>query len=111
MVDKRERILSTAITLFNEHGFHGASIQMVASRAGIAAGSLYRYFSGKEDLIRSLYRHCLGEMAVVLMDGHQPDEPLFDQYRRFWLNACEGSRKQRDLVIYKDLYERSPFFV
>lgn len=110
MVDKRELILTTAIKLFNEHGFHGTSIQMVASTAHIAAGSLYRYFSGKEDLIRSLYHHCIGEMMTALMEGHQPTDSLFDQYRRFWLNACEGSRKRRDLLIYKELYERSPFF-
>lgn len=110
MIDKRELILTTAIKLFNEHGFHGTSIQMVANSAQIAAGSLYRYFSGKEDLIRSLYHHCLGEMIQRLLIGHQPDAPLFDRYRRFWLNACEGSRQQRDLLIYKELYERSPFF-
>lgn len=110
MNDKRILILNTAIKLFNEHGFHGTSIQMVANAAEMAAGSLYRHFDGKEDLIRRLYHHCISEMMQALMIDHQPQAPLFARYRRFWLNACEGSQRRRDLLIYKELYERSPFF-
>ncbi|HQM90514.1 MAG TPA: helix-turn-helix domain-containing protein, partial [Syntrophales bacterium] len=49
--DKRDEILRAALELIAEHGFHGAPMAMVAERAGVGAGTIYRYFEGKDALI------------------------------------------------------------
>lgn len=46
----REKILSAALTEFNIHGYIDASMRDIASGAGIALGSIYRYFKNKEAL-------------------------------------------------------------
>jgi len=42
--DKREEIMQAALELIAEHGFHGAPMAMIAEKAGVGAGTIYRYF-------------------------------------------------------------------
>lgn len=53
--DKRDEILRAALELIAEHGFHGAPMAMVAERAGVGAGTIYRYFEGKDALIAEIF--------------------------------------------------------
>ncbi|HEX4466917.1 MAG TPA: TetR/AcrR family transcriptional regulator [Solirubrobacteraceae bacterium] len=46
----RERLLEAARTAFARSGFHGASVEEIASEAGFSTGALYSNFDGKEDL-------------------------------------------------------------
>lgn len=48
--EKREQITAIAITEFAEHPYRSASISRIVAQAGIAKGSFYQYFDGKEDL-------------------------------------------------------------
>jgi AcrR family transcriptional regulator len=50
----RERLLSAARTVFARAGFHGASVEEIASEAGFSTGALYSNFGGKEDLFLAL---------------------------------------------------------
>ena len=47
---KRLAILDQAIRTFAELGFRGADVQVIADRAGVGKGTVYRYFHSKEDL-------------------------------------------------------------
>lgn len=51
---KKEKIINKAITLFAEEGFESTSIQVLAAKAGVAQGLLYRHFRNKEDLLLHL---------------------------------------------------------
>lgn len=108
-MSKREQIMQGALELFIEQGFHGTSVQMIADRVGIAAGSLYRYFQGKEQLIHQLYRMSVEMMVEKLFHDVQLNEVNFGTYRRLWLNASSGIQSHNDVILFKDLYERSPF--
>src|SRR6478752_8266681 len=46
----RERLLAAARRVFARSGFHGASVEEIASMAGFSTGALYSNFDGKEDL-------------------------------------------------------------
>ena len=47
---KRQAILEQAIRTFAELGFRGTDVQVIADRAGVGKGTVYRYFHSKEDL-------------------------------------------------------------
>ncbi len=51
--EKRKLILESAFAVFGELGFERTTIKHIASAAGISAGSIYNYFSDKEDLFTS----------------------------------------------------------
>jgi AcrR family transcriptional regulator len=50
----RERLLAAARETFARSGFHGASVDEIASAAGFSTGALYSNFDGKEDLFLAL---------------------------------------------------------
>ena len=52
--DRRQAILDAALDVFAEKGFASARLEDVASRAGIAKGTIYLYFTDKQDLFRNL---------------------------------------------------------
>lgn len=51
---RRVAILDAADRLLREHGAHGLTINEVLLEAGISKGTLYHYFSGKDDLLAAL---------------------------------------------------------
>src|SRR6202049_3698953 len=51
---RQEAIIAAARALASEHGMAAVQIVPVAERAGIAAGTVYRYFSSKDDLVVAL---------------------------------------------------------
>ncbi len=53
---KRERILRAAIDVFAEHGYFNAKVAQIAKSAGVADGTIYLYFDGKEDLLITIFR-------------------------------------------------------
>lgn len=50
-LDREADILDAAREVFTLHGFHGASISDIASRVGVAEGTLYLYFANKRELL------------------------------------------------------------
>jgi AcrR family transcriptional regulator len=73
-VSTRERILDTALTLFNEAGTAAVSTNHIAAACGISPGNLYYHFRNKEDIIRALFERmfALWEQPSALPD----DRPL-----------------------------------
>ena len=53
---KRERILRAAIDVFAQSGYFNAKVSEIARAAGVADGTIYLYFDGKEDLLISIFR-------------------------------------------------------
>jgi len=78
--DKRDEIVSAALELIAENGFHGAPMAMIAEKAGVGAGTIYRYFENKDVLINELYRDLEERLYAVIMDGYSPDKPLRERF-------------------------------
>jgi len=64
--ENRRTILSAAHALVAEGGFAAAQMTEVAKRAGVATGTLYRYFPSKEDLCRQVYREVASRELKLL---------------------------------------------
>jgi AcrR family transcriptional regulator len=74
----RDRIVAVAQEVFAEQGA-GASLDEVARRAGVGAGTLYRHFPNRAALQEAVYRGSveeLGELGRALMDTHDPGSAL-----------------------------------
>jgi AcrR family transcriptional regulator len=48
----RDRILTAALRVFSEKGYHNATIADVVRESGLSVGAIYTYFTGKDELIR-----------------------------------------------------------
>lgn len=60
---RRHHLLTTARTLFVEHGFHQTGIAQIARASGIKVGQIYRDFAGKEEIIAAI---CEADVAAWL---------------------------------------------
>lgn len=78
--EKRQEILAAALELIAEHGFHGAPIAAIAGRAGVGAGTIYRYFANKDILIRELFQELHDRICSELRIGYLVDSPLAERF-------------------------------
>jgi AcrR family transcriptional regulator len=56
----RQRLLDATIELLAEGGYAAATVNALTSRAGVAAGTLYRHFDSKEELFVEIFRTLSG---------------------------------------------------
>jgi TetR/AcrR family fatty acid metabolism transcriptional regulator len=63
--DKREAILRAAIATFAARGFFNAQVADVARGAGVAAGNVYLYFRGKDDLLISIFERTMKDAIAA----------------------------------------------
>ncbi|MFE2379015.1 TetR family transcriptional regulator [Streptomyces sp. NPDC059398] len=71
----RTLILETALRLFQERGYDGTTMRVIAREAGVSVGNAYYYFSGKEHLIQGFYDRIGAEhrAAVRPVLDHETD--------------------------------------
>lgn len=62
----KTRIDRAAVRLFAERGADATPMPMIAEAAGVAVGSLYRYYANKEELVGRLYAENYAELARAL---------------------------------------------
>jgi len=70
--EKRGQITQVALDEFAENDYENVSISRIVARAGIAKGSFYQYFAGKEDLYGYLLE-LLAEAKTQFMSLDHPD--------------------------------------
>ena len=78
--EKRDEIIRAALELIAAHGFHGAPMALVAVRAGVAAGTIYRYFESKDDLIRATHACIEGQILAALTAAYPEQQPIRDRF-------------------------------
>lgn len=74
--ESRERILAAAEAEFAENGYFPASMDAIAERAGVAKGTLYYNFQGKDALFVEVVSRGLRYLTDLLREAAEADEPI-----------------------------------
>jgi len=74
--ERPTEILEAALQVFAERGLAGARMEDIAARAGISKGTLYLYFSGKEELFQEAIRDRVAQILEGLSSAAPPGEPV-----------------------------------
>jgi AcrR family transcriptional regulator len=69
----RERIVAAALAQVGEAGYGSAGVQVVAARAGVAVGTVYRHFPSKGDLFAEAFRRASQRELDVVIEVSQED--------------------------------------
>lgn len=109
--EKREEILRAALELIAEHGFHGAPIAIIAKRAGVGAGSIYRYFENKDVLIRELFMELHDKICAGLLEGYEADKPLRERFLHLSASLLRYLITNPLDFRYLEQYNNSPYGV
>ena len=109
----RQRLLRAALDLYTTVGFRATTTPAIAARAGVAEGTIYRHFSGKEHLLNEVFRGAQhwGTSIVRETEG-EPAAPgrLLQIARRLIETAARDAALTRMLLRRRDeqhLDERS----
>lgn len=107
--DKRELLLQATLELVAKQGFHDAPCALIAKQAGVAAGTIYRYFENKDVLINELYVELENRITVVLMEGYTPDRPIRDRFMHLAIGILEYFITHPLEFKYIEQFHNSPF--
>src|SRR5690625_4686863 len=58
---KYMQIIEAAVEIIAENGYHGSQVSKIASKAGVADGTIYLYFKNKEDILVSVFEEKMGQ--------------------------------------------------
>jgi TetR/AcrR family transcriptional regulator, fatty acid metabolism regulator protein len=96
---KRERILRAAVDVFAEHGYFNARVAQIAKAAGVADGTIYLYFEGKEDLLITIFREHTRGYLQTLEERMTGVEPAEDRLRCAVRHHLETLGRDRSLAV------------
>ncbi len=101
----RERLLAAARGVFARRGFHGASVDEIASEAGFSTGALYSNFDGKEDLFLVLMEREIDEHAREIAEAVRARASVAERARggaRQWMTMIE--REPDVLLLFMEFW-------
>jgi TetR/AcrR family transcriptional regulator, repressor of fatR-cypB operon len=99
----RQRLLRAAAELYTTIGYRATTTPELAARAGVAEGTIYRHFTGKEDLLNEVYRDAQRRGADLVREvdtdrALPPRERLLGIARRLILEAKSDAARMRMLL-------------
>jgi len=106
---KREAILEAALLLFAERGFHGTPVPLMAKKAGVGAGTIYRYFESKEALVNALYQRWKGRLGELVLTDFQLDASPREQLRQYWTRMCTFVREHPQAFKFLEAHHHGPY--
>ncbi len=91
----RQSIIDAALAEFLEKGFADTAIEVVAKRAGVAKGLIYRYFAGKEALFSAVVQQEIVNAHIDVDDAKRaPHESVEGFLRRTLLVSIQAIEKK-----------------
>ncbi len=86
--NKREAIINAGVLLFSKNGFDRTSMDQIATRAGIAVGTVYLYFKTKDDILQGIFDR------FITHHDRQLEQDLL---------SVKGARRKVELLVDSDL--------
>jgi TetR/AcrR family fatty acid metabolism transcriptional regulator len=109
--EKYQRILDAAVAVFAEKGFHVARVADIASRAGVADGTVYLYFKNKEEIlmtaINTAFDAFVNQARTELAKIPSPAEKL--RRLAFMHLSALGSNRNLAVVFQMELRQSARF--
>ncbi|MDA0195367.1 MAG: TetR/AcrR family transcriptional regulator [Bacteroidetes bacterium] len=86
-LDKKEKIIQTALKLFEEKGFEGVKMRTLAEQADVNKGLLHYYFKNKEAVFLQVFQNKASFLYLSLDDILQNEELTFPEKVRLMVDG------------------------
>lgn len=107
--DKRFLILETTLDLVTEYGFHATPISLIAQRAGIGAGTIYRYFENKEHLINELFTAIKKRVIKAMLKDYREEGTYKERFKHLWRNLIQYCIEHPKEFQFVEQYRYAPY--
>ncbi len=101
--------MSAALELFARRGFEGASVDAIVKRAGVAAGTVYRYFASKEALVNELFQHWERARAEAIFYDYPWRVGPREQFRLYWQRLAAFARQNPSAYVFLEMHWHTPY--
>jgi TetR/AcrR family transcriptional regulator, repressor of fatR-cypB operon len=105
----RESILDAALAAFTEHTFGSTSMAVVAQRAGVAVGSIYRHFPSKEALGNAVFQRWKALALERLRREVDLDAPTRDAYGQLWRSLVGFAAEHPDAFAFMEYQQHEEY--
>lgn len=107
--DKRRRILDAALRVFAERGFHGTAVPLVADAAGVGTGTLYRYFTSKEQLVNEVFRDAKTRLGATLLGDLDAALAPASLFLELWRRLARFARAEPLAFQFLEMQDHAPY--
>ncbi len=93
---RKKAILEAARSLLFEKGLNATSVPQIAKRAELAVGTIYTYYTSKEEIFAGLQEEGLGILYEKIEQACQESDSLFDKFRSIANAFRKFTEEQKD---------------
>jgi AcrR family transcriptional regulator len=108
-MDKKDKIIETALRLFVDNGFHGTATSKIAQEAGVANGTLFNYFKSKDELVVALYVSVKDDMALFLEKNIAKSDNLKEIMKSHFLSSLFWALDNQLKFRFIQQFHASPY--
>jgi len=96
-------ILAAALTDFQQHGYHGATVRKIASRVGVTMPSLYYHYGSKEGILFALLDLAMDDLlADIQMGLEDPGDDILGRFKNVIMAIALHNTRRHDLATLHD---------
>jgi len=97
--DKKEIIAEAAVKVIAREGFHNATIDKIAASAGVAVGTIYNYFSTKNDILDYIFQREFEKRKQYFLEIQKQGLHPLEQIKRILTMHFEEVKDNPDVFI------------
>lgn len=97
---KEDLILKASLKLFSENGYDATRIPQIVKEAGIGAGTVYRYFQSKKDLLNKLFQKSMNQMLNSLKNNYPKNSTIKCQFNFIFTRGEEIIINNPELIYF-----------
>lgn len=105
---KQAALLDAATELFAERTYAGTAVPLVAQRAGIALGTVYRFFPSKQALANSVYQRAKSALAASAIPNNAAVS-VEDEFRGWWAGLLAFARDQPAALSFLETQDHEQY--
>ncbi len=107
--DKKRAIFESTLRLIEEFGFHGSPMSQIAQEADVAIGTIYHYFTSKDELIIQLFRYCMGNIQQATFKTGELAFPYSERFAQIWINLVKYYIEYPEVLSFVEQFFSSPY--
>lgn len=101
-LEVRARILAAGLELFRARGFADTKVSEICERADVAHKTFFNHFPSKQELVREIAQHSIGELLIDIESARKTGANTADRLARFFtgmaLRSVEAGPMFREVV-------------
>ncbi|MBW7453446.1 TetR/AcrR family transcriptional regulator [Paenibacillus sepulcri] len=110
-MSKRQDIMNATLDLIDEEGLQSVTFAKIIKRAKVGSGTIFNYFSNKEELVNEVYKEARMLMGRCLLSGYDPELSLYERFKCLQLNRLRFAVDFPKEFRFIDHYSYSPYIL